>query len=164
MTKLQLLVISLFIMLIGCKNSENEKTSEVSSKSISLIQDLDNPVTGNSSLPRLSSNDGKLFMSWVEQKDSLSHLNFSTFEQGNWSDPETIISGSDWFVNWADFPAIAENNGKILASFLQKSADGTYTYDVKLNLFSDGEWKKNFILHDDGTFHFVRAVKQRCKF
>lgn len=40
-----------------------------------------------------------------------------------------------------------------MTSFLQKSATGTYTYDVKLNLYNaeKNSWKKNFILHNDGT-------------
>lgn len=70
-----------------------------------------------------------------------------------WSSSEEIINGNDWFVNWADFPAIAENNGSILTNFLQKSADGTYTYDVKLNYFSSetNSWNKNILLNTDGT-------------
>ena len=49
-------------------------------------------------------------------------------------------------MNWADFPAIAENNGSILTNVLQKSAEGTYTYDIRLQLFSKQKntWKKAF--------------------
>jgi hypothetical protein len=139
----------------ACKNvtkSENEANlaSEISTNPVKLLA---NPVSGNSSLPRLFSNNKKLFLSWVEKRDTVSTLNYSVYENGDWNPSETIISGSDWFVNWADFPAIAENNGNILTSFLQKSANGTYTYDVKLNLYNvkTNTWKKNFILHNDGT-------------
>ena len=76
-----------------------------------------------------------------------------------------ISEGTDWFTNWADFPAIAANDHSILTSHLQKSANGTYTYDVMLNLLdknlpspqtsganSKGVFtKQNFILHNDGT-------------
>ena len=34
--------------------------------------------------------------------------------------PTTITSGSDWFVNWADFPANATNGDVLLTSHLQK--------------------------------------------
>jgi hypothetical protein len=80
-------------------------------------------------------------------------LNYSMLKDGNWQEATPIIEGNDWFTNWADFPAIAEQNGNILTNFLQKSADGTYTYDIKLNLYNSEEkkWKKNFILHNDGT-------------
>ena len=76
-----------------------------------------------------------------------------------------VSEGTDWFTNWADFPAIAANDHSILTSHLQKSANGTYTYDVMLNLLdknlpsphtsganSKGVFtKQNFILHNDGT-------------
>ena len=95
------------------------------------------------------SNGKELFISWVEKKDSLSSLQFSVLKNDIWSSSEEIITGNDWFVNWADFPAIAENNGNILTNFLQKSADGTYTYDVKLNYFSSeiNSWNKNMLLN-----------------
>lgn len=156
----KLAIISLISTLfLSCK-SETKKESYLLEDKATEINIIENPSAGNSSLPRLFANDGKLFFSWVEASDSLSHLNYAVFEQGVWSPTTEIISGSDWFVNWADFPAIAENNGNILSSFLQKSAAGTYTYDIKLNLYSASlagnqgdtpSWKRNFILHTDGT-------------
>jgi hypothetical protein len=83
-------------------------------------------------------------------------------DNGNWDEVTEIISGKDWFNNWADFPNIVEVNGNLLTSYLQKSDTATYAYDVKLNLYSEtlrqakadsngSGWKKNFILHNDGT-------------
>ena len=34
---------------------------------------------------------------------------YSQFINENWKAPVRITSGSDWFVNWADFPANAIN-------------------------------------------------------
>ena len=140
----------LLLVLVSCKTESKKNIPETLPEK---VQTFKNPVEGNSSLPRLFSNDDKLFLSWVEKKDTLTTLNLSVFENGSWKASEEIISGSDWFVNWADFPSIAEVNGNILTSFLQKSASGTYTYDVKLNLYNakTNTWKKNFILHKDGT-------------
>ena len=141
----------LLLILVSCKSETKKNTSEIST---SKLQGFKNPSVGNSSLPRLFSNNNKLFLSWVEKKDTVATLNFSVFENAAWKPSEEIISGSDWFVNWADFPAIAAtDNGNILTNILQKSAKGTYTYDVKLNLYDTVEktWKKNFILHNDGT-------------
>ena len=149
------LIAFLFILnSISCKNTSEKKDGiAISETSENELQTIENPVKGNSSLPRLFSNNNQLFLSWVEKKDTLTTLNFSVFENGTWKASEEVISGSDWFVNWADFPSIAETNGNILTSFLQKSASGTYTYDVKLNLYiaKTNTWKKNFILHSDGT-------------
>lgn len=143
------------ILVSACKdNSKTNNNSRASSKEkTQIVQILENPVVGNSALPRLFSNGSELFLSWVETRDTLAVLNYSAFNTGTWTPPETVVSGADWFVNWADFPAIAENNGNILTNILQKSADDTYTYDVKLNLFTakDTSWNKDFILHDDKT-------------
>lgn len=140
-------------VLISCKSEIKKSPSIISETEENIIEVLVSPVSGNSSLPRLISSGDKLFMSWVEKTDTLVTLKYAFFKDNTWNEPEEIISGTDWFVNWADYPAIAENNGNILTSLLQKSASGTYTYDVKLNLFSKekGSWKNNFILNLDDT-------------
>ena len=63
-----------------------------------------------------------------------------------------LFRSSDWFVNWADFPANAINEDLILTSYLKKSASGTYTYDILLNLetLSGKKIKDNFLLNTDG--------------
>ena len=60
--------------------------------------------------------------------------------------------GSDWFINWADFPTHAISGDQVLTSYLKKSASGTYTYDVFLNLqkLSGEKIKEDFILNTDG--------------
>ena len=51
--------------------------------------------------------DGTLYLSWIETDSTKSKLKFSTLNTDNiWSTPTTITSGSNWFVNWADFPSI----------------------------------------------------------
>jgi hypothetical protein len=128
------------------EGSEIENTKDNSAISIS------NPSEENSQLPRLYSNGAALYFSWVTRKDSIDYLKYSKYDGANWSPAVAIADGNDWFTNWADFPAIAENNGTVLTSLLQKSANGTYTYDVKLSLSKELErTKKNFILHNDGT-------------
>jgi len=141
------------LCFISCKNDASKEATSESKIFKPLVEELNSPVNGNSSLPRLYSNGKELFLSWVEEKDSISSLQYSVFKNDVWSPSEEIITGNDWFVNWADFPAIAENNGNILTNFLQKSADGTYIYNVKLNLYSaeTNTWSKDMLLHSDGT-------------
>ncbi len=142
-----------FLTLFACKDAVHKEAETPSETEVSIVQSMDNPSEVNSQLPRLFSNGTDLYFSWVTRKDSLDVLQYSALKDSTWSPPEAIISGNDWFTNWADFPAIAENNGNLLTSFLQKSDTGTYTYDVKLNLYNakTKTWKKNFILHNDGT-------------
>ena len=144
--------VGLVLIVWSCKEASDE-TKGKGLEEKHMVFPIENHTSENSALPRLYSNGKELFLSWVTSEDSLSTLYYSKFNQTTWSQPEAIISGTDWFVNWADFPQIAENKGNILTSFLQKSASGTYTYDVKLNLYNDSTktWKKNFLLHSDGT-------------
>lgn len=104
--------------------------------------------------PSLISNDGSLSLSWISSNEGeKSTLNFSQFKDGKWVNPQTMATGSDWFVNWADFPAHAINEDLILSSYLKKSDSGTYTYDVILSLqkLSGEKIKEDFLLHTDGV-------------
>ncbi len=106
----------------------------------------------NNAQPNLVSNGDDLTLSWISsEEDKEAILFFSQYKDNKWSAPISIASGSDWFVNWADFPAHAINEDLILTSYLKKSDSGTYNYDVLLNLETlSGKIKKNFLLHTDG--------------
>ncbi|MBL4643165.1 MAG: sialidase [Flavobacteriaceae bacterium] len=107
----------------------------------------------NNAEPNLVAQDGKLSLSWVNSiRGKEATLLYSQLENDSWKKPTTVTSGNDWFVNWADFPANATNGDVLLTSHLQKSASGTYTYDVVLNLRKlNGEIiKENFLLNTDG--------------
>lgn len=134
------------MLLFSCDENVKPATFEV--------QSLVAPSSLNSSLPYLFSNSEITLLSWIEKEnDSLSHLRFSEFKDGIWQAPNDIFSGTDWFVNWADFPAIVENNGNYFSHVLKKSSVGTYSYDVKMNLKikGDKDWKTDIALHTDGT-------------
>lgn len=98
---------------------------------------------------------GSIYLSWVKKNDSAeSVLQFAKRHEGKWLAVQEISRGKDWFVNWADFPALAVNgDDKIIASWLAKSGSSTYAYDVTLALSTDDgqSWAKSFTPHDDGT-------------
>lgn len=141
------------LILFSCKSEIKKTTTLASEVNKEILLKLNSPSQKNSSLPKLFSNDNGLYMSWVENTDSLSILNYARYQNEQWSEAYKITFGADWFVNWADFPTITENNGTVLTHILQKSAPDTYTYDVKLNMFSevDETLKNNILLHNDGT-------------
>lgn len=147
-----ILLLLMLVVFAACKNEANKEVTPAE-ENTTIVQLLENPAEGNSKLPRLFSNGTELYFSWVTHEDSTDILNYSLLNNSNWQPVTEIVRGNDWFTNWADFPVIAENNGHILTSYLQKSASGTYTYDVMLNLYNaeTKSWKKGFILHDDGT-------------
>ena len=120
----------------------------------SPVRTLPSPATERSSLPYLFSTGQKLYLSWVEkQDDKLTLLKYSELRNGMWQPSKEIHRGTDWFVNWADFPAISENQGNLITHILKSSAPDVYAYDVRLNLKpqSSSTWKTDLPLHTDGT-------------
>jgi hypothetical protein len=99
--------------------------------------------------------DGSLLLSWIEPVGEGRHaLRFASFRDDAWSEPRTIATGGDWFVNWADTPHIAATaDGALWAHWLQKSAAATYAYDVALSRSGDGgaTWSDPVLVNDDGT-------------
>ena len=99
---------------------------------------------------------GKAILSWVEYtNDTTDALVYSTLLEEGWSKPNLVAYGNDWFVNWADFPSIVTYGNKeehIAAHWLQKSAGGTYDYDIKIAQSLDGgaQWQPHFLLNQDG--------------
>lgn len=143
---------SLVLMMFSCKDKSQNKDVIRQDIAEGIIA-LPNPAKDSSSLPYLFSNREQLFLSWVTKEDSIATLSYSELTEGKWSAPEVIASGSDWFVNWADFPGIAENNGNLLTHFLRKSDTAYFAYDVFINLKneSDDQWREPFKLHSDTT-------------
>ena len=113
------------------------------------------PKLENSALPSLFATDSNLYISWVTMgSDTNSELYYSNLNhEGQWGKPQLINQGSNWFVNWADFPALVENQGVLLSHILQKSSPATFSYDVKLQVLPKGanQWNLNLPLHQDST-------------
>ena len=119
-----------------------------------IIEEIPFLHENSNAQPSLVYRNSSLSLSWVSfNKQKKASLNLSRFTDGKWTKPQTIATGSDWFVNWADFPTHAINGNLILTSYLKKSASGTYNYDVVLSLqkLSGEKIKEDFILHSDGV-------------
>ncbi len=99
--------------------------------------------------------DRQLYLSWVEELDSLqSAFKISKLQDQSFQTAHQVASGDDWFINWADFPAIGfiGQSPTLFAHWLQMSAEGTYDYDIRFALGSaDGStWQAQGVLHNDG--------------
>lgn len=117
------------------------------------IDSTQSPAAINSLTPNLfTAADGKVYLSWLEKKDTLTQFKFSVLENDSWSAPTLIAEGSNWFVNWADFPSLIVNGDVFSAHWLQKRAAGTYDYDVRIAQSTNGgkTWGDSFIPHKDG--------------
>jgi len=118
------------------------------------VETLETPCQegGEGHLVKLT--DGSLALSWVEyMDDTTDQLRWAPWTGTEWGTPVTIAGGSDWFVNWADFPSMAPfaAPGKMAAHWLQKSAEGTYDYEVRVSTSNDGgqTWGTSFVPHQD---------------
>ena len=136
------IIIFSFLTTISCSRKEVH------------VQEIPFFYDNSNAQPNLVSHNGSLSLSWISSKEeNKAFLNYSQYKKGRWIKPQVIASGSDWFVNWADFPAHAINQDLIITSHLKKSASGTYTYDVILNLqkLSGEKIRENFLLNTDGV-------------
>ena len=97
--------------------------------------------------------DNELFISWIEEKIDSNFLYMSKLVNNQWDDKELIVKGTDWFVNWADFPSISINkiNCLKIAHYLKKSSVETFSYDVNFLINPLNSWKSEQKMHGDGT-------------
>lgn len=120
------------------------------------VKMVETPAARGSGEPNLAvGDDGRVYLSWIEPAGGDGHaLRFSHWEGEGWSGPRTVASGSNWFVNWADFPSVAAlEDGTLAAHWLAKVGEGTYAYAVYLSVSGDGgeTWSDPAIPHADGT-------------
>jgi hypothetical protein len=120
-----------------------------------VLTAISSPSAPGSGEPNLTTGaDGRVYLTWIEPRPDSAHaLRWSVLEGERWSAAATIAEGRPWFVNWADFPALQVfAGGRMAAHWLQKSADGKYTYDVRVVRSTDGgrSWGEPTIPHRDG--------------
>jgi hypothetical protein len=117
------------------------------------IDTLVSPAGPRSAEPNVATGpDGRVWLSWLEQKDSLAGLRVAAFDGSVWSPAATVIERGDLFVNWADFPSVfATQSGRLVAHWLQRSDTSKYAYDVRVAQSSDSgaTWSTPKILHSD---------------
>ena len=123
----------------------------------------DPPVSKGSAEPSLVNTENGLILSWMEPNEGDILLQMSVHNGIKWTSPKTIAKGEDWFVNWADFPAIVANGDMLFVHFLQKSASETFAYDVMYSVSTDfgSNWSTPLKLHQDTVFAehgFVSAI------
>ena len=145
----QFIALTVSMFFLACNNPEKKISMEKDSLKI-----LTSPADSLSAEPYLfTDKNGLVYLSWIEKIKETSFLKFSSLSDNEWSKPRIIASGNNWFVNWADYPMLAsDGEGNMIAHILEKSENGTYTYDVKLLTSSDKgvNWSPSGILHDDG--------------
>ena len=145
-----LIYFSFHIVFLSCVNDNTKKENN----QLPEISTLESPSGITASLPHLvTGNDGKLYLSWVETNGDTTVLKYASRQDTGWSTAKEISKGTNWFVNWADYPMIAVNeNSNMIAHFMAKSSDGFFSYDVNIvRKSASGGWSTPLVPHNDGT-------------
>jgi len=147
------IVCALFLFFnFGCTRVSNDS----SPTQPLVIRAIESPATGDSREPDLSATaDGRIILSWVEKLDAKRYaLRLAVRDQTGWTKTQTVAEGDNWFINWADFPAVVGlKDGSLAAHWLVKSGSATYAYNVNIALSRDGgqTWTKPIVPHLDNT-------------
>ena len=138
---------ALLLLLAGC--SQPDAPDEFSADTLPVPAGID--AAG----PRVSGGAGRpLVLSWMESDETGTTLRYSTFRDGGWAPPQTVVSGKNMFVNWADMPSV-----KVLADehwvahWLEMAGPLTYSYHIVMaQSFDSGRtWSAPVKPHTDGT-------------
>ena len=144
MMKRFIAILAIIFLLSSCAEREFE------------VRSLTNVGSEGGRFPTLTVTDeGTLLMAWLTPLDGEDGyaLKSSEMDESNWSEPVTVFSGSDFFINWADYPSIFQVNGDTLVThWPYKRGPGSYEYDVYIAVSYDRgvSWSEPIIPHGDG--------------
>lgn len=128
------------------------------------VERLTAPIREPAQFPRFCEGKDKgVLLSWTEtlvrtstdtEADGVEEnvLCFAEYRDGEFGARREIARGTDWFVNWADFPSLVAGKDESLAAhWLQKLGDDPYAYGVRVACSNDGgaHWSEPFWLHRD---------------
>lgn len=113
------------------------------------------PGVGATAGPRLSTGtDGTIVLSWMEADDTGTTLWYSTLADEGWQPRQSVVSGKNMFVNWADLPSVVPMSDKHWAAhWLEMAGALTYSYHVVISQSFDGgvTWSEPIKPHTDDT-------------
>ncbi len=101
--------------------------------------------------------EDQLYLSWTEYVgDSVTELRYSVLKDGEWSPARMIVSGTNWFTNWADFPSFVQyidQPDQLAVHWLEYRGEGTYEYDINIcqSIDAGNSWLPSVTPHRDGV-------------
>ncbi len=149
MVKKAILLISIALLISACEDQPHQRPL--------LEYVMNNPADSGSRYPNFYTDDsGTLYMSWLTNiEEEIFALQYSTYQNGQWTQPQSINVDTNFFVNWADFPSVVGIDGTELAAHrLRKIEGGPYAYNIELSFFDEsdgGNWSEPISPHEDGT-------------
>lgn len=144
---LTLAVVSLAAgLIVGCESDPPGPLS---------FSEVEGPAGEGAAQPRLVvTHDGSSLLSWLEPAGDDYVLRYAQLDSDVWGDPQTVASGDDWFVNWADTPSVVPVSENLWAAHWQRYQPESYFANEIFVAFSfDGgaSWEPPSLLHQDGT-------------
>ena len=114
---------------------------------------LTSPAGPASGEPYLAWDGTRLWMTWIEERSEAHHVLIAHHDGVQWSEPKTLAAGTDFFVNWADFPSLMVKGDTLVTHWLQRGGQGTYDYGVRISWSTDRgmSWSDPWTPHEDGT-------------
>ncbi len=118
------------------------------------VEPLASPAAEDSLTPFLAGSASGLHVSWLEKTADGHRLRYARWDGARFTEPSTIRASDHFFANWADFSSVLPfGEGRLAAHWLEKSATGTYDYDVFVSISEDGgnTWSPGTKPHRDGA-------------
>lgn len=112
------------------------------------------PPTGHTDSPQLTASDSGTILSWIEHRGGTAYLRFAARSASGWSETRTVASGGNWFLSWADVPAVMRlGNGTLVANWYRATDLALEAYDILLSYSTDAgnTWARPFSPHTDRT-------------
>jgi hypothetical protein len=166
------------VLLAGvtaCGTGDRDGTSSgtrTAQRVVAPLTMLDVGAQPGSTWPNLASDgSGHIVLSWLEASPTVAtgslqadraaqsrfRLRVSQLDAGRWTTPRTITDSVDFFVNWADFPAVAPFGADRLVAWWPEKRPGAvgggYAYDAMVVTSRDrgNTWSAPRQMHGDGT-------------
>lgn len=147
--KLLLSVLAGLFFLVACSPPEAEQSNAEAVRVMPI-----GAAAGSMGPNLIAGPDGSIVLSWIEPDGEGHALRYSSLQDAGWTDPRTVTSGDNWFVNWADFPSVVPVSETLWgAHWLVSQEAGGYAYDIHTAMSADGgnTWSESTIPHNDGT-------------
>lgn len=126
------------------------------------VTQVPNPAASEGLYPFLASDasGGNALMAWYEPDSGHARsesdrarlkLLWAAYDGTDWTAPELITAGDQFFVNWADFPSLTQLDGAPLAAhWPKKVSGGIYAYHVNMAFRTEtGAWSEPITPHQD---------------
>ena len=119
------------------------------------IEPLSLSAPADSAMPQLTVSGDRAILSWVETGPTgESTLKFAERTGSGWAEPQTVASGSAWFLSAADVPSVMRlDEGTLAAHWFTESDASIEAYDVRLAFSKDDgrTWAAPISPHHDAT-------------